>query len=93
MEEWIVKDIFLKAKKSLEKMNGSLRLFKEFVEEGQTQELKKYYLARPFLKRGQKFYEEMMEDAKKFSALCRTISQQKRSKREFNSLKRQRSLS
>lgn len=66
MEEWIVKDIFLKAKKSLEKMNGSLRLFKEFVKEGQTQELKKYYLARTFLKKGQKICEEMMEDAKKF---------------------------
>ena len=66
MEEWIVKDIFLKAKKSLEKMNESLRLFKEFVEEGQTQDLKKYYLARTFLKEGRKFIEEMVKDAKKF---------------------------
>jgi sulfite reductase alpha subunit-like flavoprotein len=66
MEEWIVKDIFLKAKKSLEKMNDSLRLFKEFVEEGETQDLKKYYLARTFLKDGRKFFEEMMKDAKKF---------------------------
>lgn len=66
MEEWIVKDIFLKAKKSLEKMNESLRLFKEFVEEGQTQDLKKYYLARTFLKDGQKFCEEVIKDAKKF---------------------------
>jgi hypothetical protein len=66
MEEWIAKDIFLKAKKSLEKMNDSLRLFKEFVEEGQTQDLKKYYLARTFLKKGQKICEEIIMDAKKF---------------------------
>lgn len=66
MEEWIVKDIFLKAKKSLDKMNDSLRLFKEFIEEGTTQDLKKYYLARTFLKEGQKLCEEMMKDAKKF---------------------------
>ena len=66
MEAWIVKDIFLKAKKSLEKMNDSLRLFKEFVEEGKTEDLKKYYLARTFLKDGQKLCEEMIKDAKKF---------------------------
>jgi hypothetical protein len=66
MEAWIVKDIFLKAKKSLEKMNESLRLFKKFVEEGKTQDLKKYYLARTFLKEGQKFCEEVIKDAKKF---------------------------
>jgi hypothetical protein len=66
MEEWIVKDIFSKAKKSLEKMKESLRLFKEFVEEGQTQDLKKYYLARTFLKDGQRFCEEVIKDAKKF---------------------------
>jgi len=66
MEEWIVKDIFLKAKKSLEKMNDSLRLFKEFVEEGVTQDLKKYYLARTFLKEGQRLCEETIKNAKKF---------------------------
>jgi hypothetical protein len=66
MEEWIVKDIFLKAKKSLEKMNESLRLFKEFIEEGKTQDLKRYYLARTFLKEGQKYCEEVIKDAKKF---------------------------
>jgi hypothetical protein len=66
MEDWIVKDIFLKAKKSLEKLNESLRLFKEFIEEGKTQDLKKYYLARMFLKEGRKLCEEMINDAKKF---------------------------
>jgi hypothetical protein len=66
MEEWIVKDILLKAKKSLEKMNDSLRLFKEFIEEGKTQDLKKYYLARTFLKEGRQLCEEMIKDAKKF---------------------------
>jgi len=66
MEAWIVKDIFVKAKKSLEKMNESLRLFKEFVKEGKTQDLKKYYLARTFLKEGQKLREEIIMDAKKF---------------------------
>jgi hypothetical protein len=66
MEELIVKDILSKAKKSLEKLNESLRLFKEFIEEGKTQDLKKYYLARTFLKEGQKLCEEMINDAKKF---------------------------
>jgi hypothetical protein len=66
MEEWIVKDIFVKAKKSLDKMNESLRLFKEFVEEGKTEDLKKYYLARTFLKEGRKLCEDMIHDAKKF---------------------------
>jgi len=66
MEEWIVKDIFLKAKKSLEKMNDSLRLSKEFIEEDMPRDLKKYYLARTFFKEGQKLSEEMIKDAKKF---------------------------
>jgi hypothetical protein len=66
MESWIVKDILLKAKKSLEKMNDSLCLFKEFIDEGKTPDLKKYYLARTFLKEGQKLCEEMINDAKKF---------------------------
>jgi hypothetical protein len=66
METWVVKDIFVKAKKSLEKMNESLRLFKEFVEEGRAQDLKKYYLARTFLKKGQNLCEEIIMDAKKF---------------------------
>ena len=66
MEEWIVRDILLKAKKSLEKMNDSLGLFKEFIEEGKTQDLKKYYLARTFLKEGRQLCEDMIKDSKKF---------------------------
>jgi hypothetical protein len=66
MEEWVVKNILIKAKKSLEKLSESLCLFKEFLNRGDTQDLSKYYLARNCLREGQKFREETVVDAKKF---------------------------
>ena len=66
MEEWVVKNILIKAKKSLEKLSESLCFFKEFLNRGDTQDISKYYLARNYLREGQKFREETLADAKKF---------------------------
>jgi len=66
MEEWVVKNILIKARKSLEKLSESIGLFKEFLNRGDIQDLSKYYLARNYLREGQKFREETLVDAKKF---------------------------
>lgn len=57
--------IYLKASKSLESINQSIRILQEFLQEGGSSGPSKVYLARNFLRKGEAFYQEALEKAKK----------------------------
>lgn len=60
------KKILIQAKKSIEKTNESIRLFKDFLEASEIPDQQEYYLARNRLKEGRDLLDEALAEAKIF---------------------------